>query len=148
MTSFTYLLSILFKSEDIGQIITLLINLVIGVLGGTSIIIMRLDKDLKNLSKIIIYIFRIIPSFCFCFGYNQLIRREDLFERDGRFKYEFNINSNSLDDILDVIYLVFALVDEKNILLLDYIGAECVYLAILFNFINHYRKYLYHFKFF
>ena len=115
MTSFTYLLSILFKSEDIGQIIVLLINLVIGVLGGTSIIIMRLNKDLKNLSKIIIYIFRIIPSFCFCFGYNQLIRREDLFTRDDRFKYEFNINSNSLDDIF---------------LLLDYIGADCVYLAI------------------
>jgi hypothetical protein len=81
----------MFISEDIGQIVTLLINLIMGVLAGTSIIIMRLNKDLKNISKIIIYIFRLIPSFCFCFGYNQLTRAIDLFNIDLKIKTKINL---------------------------------------------------------
>ena len=36
MISFTYLLSFIFHSEDNGQIFILLLNLIIGVLGGIS----------------------------------------------------------------------------------------------------------------
>ena len=124
MTSFTYLLSFLFKSEDIGQIVTLLINLVIGVLGGTSIIIMRLNEDLKDIAIIIIYIFRIIPSFCFCFGYNQLERTYDLFSIDKKLSPKINFISYYYP------YLSIAFNDEKDILLLKYVGADCVYLSV------------------
>ena len=123
MTSFTYLLSSIFQSEDIGQIVTLLINLIIGVLAGTSIIIMRLNEDLKDISKKIIYIFRLIPSFCFCFGYNQLTRVIDLFNIDLKKKTRINIGGEFSFFSLD-------LNDEEDILLLDYIGADCVYLAV------------------
>ena len=123
MISFTYLLSYMFISEDIGQIVTLLINLIMGVLAGTSIIIMRLNKDLKDISKIIIYIFRLIPSFCFCFGYNQLTRAIDLFNIDLKIKTKIN-----LIGVFSYFSLDFH--DEKDILLLDYIGADCVYLAV------------------
>ena len=123
MTSFTYLLSFLFKSEDIGQIVTLLINLIIGVLGGTSLIIMRLEEDLKDISKKIIYIFRIIPSFCFCFGYNQLTRIKDLFWVDSRFIARVKTSE-------ELSYFSIDTTDDKDILLLDYMGADCIYLSV------------------
>ena len=123
MTSFTYLLSSLFKSEDIGQILTLLINLIIGVLAGTSLIIMRINEDLKDLSKKIINIFRIIPSFCFCFGYNQLTRITDLFWADLRLK-------TRISNLEDLSSISLDTSDKKDILLLNYMGADCVYLAV------------------
>jgi ATP-binding cassette subfamily A (ABC1) protein 3 len=70
MVSFTYLFSFIFKSEDKGQTSILLINLLFGTLGGSAIIIMRLNDELVEKARVMAYIFRIIPSFCFCYGYN------------------------------------------------------------------------------
>ena len=122
MISFTYFLSFVFKSEDVGQIFILLINLVIGVLGGSSIILMRLNEDLKELSKKIINIFRLIPSFCFCYGFNQLTRITELFSIDMRIKINFNSS--------DIFSLSFEFGEKKDILKIDYIGADCIYLSI------------------
>ena len=120
MISFTYLLSFIFHSEDNGQIFILLLNLIIGVLGGISLILMRLNEDLIDISKIIIHIFRFIPSFCFCFGYNQLFRLKDLFNVDGNYKISINFNN---------IFFWFSEKEKKNILSLDYVGTDCIYLA-------------------
>ena len=89
MVSFTYLFSFIFKSEDKGQTVVLLLNLIIGALGGSAIIIMRLKEDLIKYANQIINILRIIPSFCFCFGINQLIRRNDLFMVDLKKKKKY-----------------------------------------------------------
>ena len=123
MISFTYIFNFIFKSEDHGQIVILLINLVIGVLGGTSIILMRLNEDLKKLSIKIIYFLRIIPSFCFCYGYNQLMRKKDLYDIDSKIKLNLSLYSY---------YFLFESepIDDKEILKLDYIGTDCIYLAV------------------
>ena len=115
MVSFTYLFSFIFKSEDKGQTVVLLINLIIGALGGSAIMIMRLKDDLILYSKPIIYIFRLIPSFCFCFGYNQLMSRNELFTVDLIQKY---------DEDKKVSYI------DRDILKLEYMGYDCIYLAI------------------
>ena len=117
MVSFTYLFSFIFKSEDKGQMVVLLVNLIIGVLGGNAIIIMRLKEDLVKYAKIIIYIFRIIPSFCFCYGYNQLIRRNQIF-------------------IVDIFiekglyYSIYSQFNPKDILKVKYIVTDFIYLAV------------------
>ena len=73
MVSFTYLFSFIFKSEDKGQTSVLLINLLIGALGGSAILIMRLNDELVNKARVLAFIFRVIPSFCFSYGYNLLL---------------------------------------------------------------------------
>ena len=114
MVSFTYFFSFIFKSEDKGQTVVLLINLIIGALGGSAVIIMRLREELVKYAQNIIYIFRIIPSFCFCYGYNQLIRRNELFLVDLKVKQLPLTTKNHSSDILK----------------LKYMGADCVYLAV------------------
>ena len=78
MVSFTYIFSFIFKSEDKGQTCVLLINLLIGTLGGTAVLIMRLDNELTEKGRIMAYIFRIIPSFSFCYAYNLLLYEDNL----------------------------------------------------------------------
>ena len=116
MISFTYLFSFIFKSEEKGQISVLLIYLIFGVLGGNAIIILRLYKDLIKYAEPIIYILRIIPSFCFCYGFNQLIRRNELFRVDNLDEDEKMLPDLSFND--------------KDILELKYMGYDCVYLAV------------------
>ena len=116
MISFTYLFSFIFKTESKGQTIVLLINLIIGALGGSAIIIMRLKEDLIKYAKPIIHIFRLIPSFCFCFGFNELMRRKELFIIDLKLKGIFTSK-----------YTTFNL---KDILKIDYMGSDCIYLAV------------------
>ena len=116
MVSFTYLFSFIFKSEDKGQTVVLLLNLIIGALGGSAIIIMRLKDDLIKYAKTIIYIFRLVPSFCFCFGYNQLMRRNELFYLEWKEKLAWITR--------------FTKFNPKDILKLKYFGGDCLYLAI------------------
>ena len=116
MVSFTYLFSFFFKKEDIGQTVVLLVNLIIGALGGSAIIIMRLREELIKYAKPIIYIFRLIPSFCFCYGYNQLMKRMELFTVDKKDGLSFLIPLKSFN--------------KNDILKLKYVGCDLVYLAI------------------
>ena len=113
IASFTYLFSFIFKAEDIGQTVVLLINLIIGALGGSAIIIIRLKEDLVKYAKVIIYIFRIIPSFCFCYGYNQLMKRKELIKFDllleGKI-YKSIFEKFNEKEILDLKYLRYDLI--------------------------------------
>ena len=78
MVSFTYLFSFIFNSEDKGQTAVLLINLLFGTLGGSAMLVMKLNYDLLEKAEILSYIFRIVPSFCFSYGYNVLLNEETL----------------------------------------------------------------------
>ena len=117
MVSFTYLFSFIFKSEDKGQTSVLLINLLIGALGGSAILIMRLNDELVNKARVLAFIFRVIPSFCFSYGYNLLLNEENLEYEDYYFY-----------DILDLEYITS-----------DFIFLACesiLYLLILIFFEN------------
>ena len=75
MVAFTYIIGCLVKREVTGQVLVILINLVFGAIGGTSVFIMRNYLDLVDIAILLAKIFRIIPSFCFCYGYNMLVER-------------------------------------------------------------------------
>jgi len=88
MVSFTYLFSFIFKSEEKAQTAVLLINLLVGALGGCSILIMRMNETLYKKARTLSYIFKIIPSFCFCYGYNVLLNEENL-KNENILDFEF-----------------------------------------------------------
>jgi hypothetical protein len=92
MLSFTYCTSYFINNEGHGQTITLLINLLFGTLGSSAILILRTNEDAKNLGKVLSYFFRIVPSFCLSYGYNELISKDLLFSIDNHLE---KINSNS-----------------------------------------------------
>ena len=118
MISFTYFLSYFIDNEGHGQTITLLINLLFGTLGSSAIMILRTNEDAKNLGKILSYFFRIVPSFCLSYGYNELISKDLLFSIDNHLD---KINSNS-DYIInyvkdDIIFLVLEIIVYTTLLI-------------------------------
>ena len=82
LISFTYVVSYFIEHEGWGQVIILLINLIFGALGGSAIFIFRINKSAKYLGIALSYIFRLVPSFCICYGYNQLISKNALLAID------------------------------------------------------------------
>ena len=82
MVGFTYIIGSIVKREGTGQALVILINLVIGAVGGTAVFIMRMYENLVYIAKPLANAFRIIPSFCFCYGYNTLLNRYLIFATD------------------------------------------------------------------
>jgi ATP-binding cassette subfamily A (ABC1) protein 3 len=95
MISFTYCVSYFIEKEGQGQTIALLINLLFGTLGSSAILILRTNEDAKNIGKILSIFFRIIPSFCMSYGYNELISKNSLYVID-----------NHIDEINNQDYIV------------------------------------------
>ena len=91
LISFTYFVSYFFNSQGVGQTCILIINLIFGALGGSAVLIMRTNQQMKKLGICLSYIFRFIPSFCISYGYNQLISKKLLFAIDY---YKKDINDN------------------------------------------------------
>ena len=73
MVAFTYIIGSLVNNEGTGQVLVILINLLFGSIGGTAVFIMRMYQKLMDTAILLAKIFRIIPSFCFCYGYNTLL---------------------------------------------------------------------------
>jgi ATP-binding cassette, subfamily A (ABC1), member 3 len=115
MTSFTYMFSVFFKTEAAAQNAVILVNFLFGALGGTVIIILRIFEDLVPIGKAIAYILRVVPSFAFAYGYNQLFAAQLLFYVD-----------------YPVSFVAMALEPEKNIIKSEYVGADLIYLAFEF----------------
>ena len=116
MVSFTYFLSFFFKTESNGQNICILINFLFGSLGGVILIILRTYEKTEKYAKIIAYVLRIIPSFCFCYGYNQLLNEYNLFYMDYYLlKGELYFFNNH---------------KEKELLNLKYIGMDLLFLGV------------------
>lgn len=82
MVSFTYLISFMFKFESTAQNFVILINFFFGALGGTIIMVLRFIEDTVSVGKSLAFIFRLIPSFSFSYGYNQLLSIKLLYSID------------------------------------------------------------------
>ena len=82
LISFTYVISYFLETEGTGQITILLLNLFFGSLCGSAVLILRTNKNLKYLGIFLSYLFRLVPSFCICYGYNELISKKILFAID------------------------------------------------------------------
>ena len=96
MVAFTYIIGSLVKREGTGQVLVILINLALGAVGGTAIFIMRLYQKLMDTAIPLAKVFRIIPSFCFCYGYNTLLDRFFLFAADLKNELEGIISWDGL----------------------------------------------------
>ena len=67
------MISYFINSEGAGQTTVLLINLIFGALAGSAVLLLRTNETMKKLGIALSYIFRFIPCFCICYGYNQLM---------------------------------------------------------------------------
>ena len=130
MLSFTYCTSYFINNEGHGQTITLLINLLFGTLGSSAILILRTNEDAKNLGKVLSYFFRIVPSFCLSYGYNELISKDLLFSIDNHLD-KINTNSNFIINYIkdDIIFLVIGIFAYTVLLVIlekkDYLMWKC-----------------------
>lgn len=116
--------SFIFKTESTSQNFTILFNFVIGALGGTVIFVLRLLEDLIDIGKAIAWVLRVIPSFAFSYGYQQLLGQVQLLYVDNRdnlgsllFGFKFDILSTNYFGS-DLIYLGAVLVVSILILFL------------------------------
>ena len=75
MVSSTYILSFIFQKQETAQNIVILMNFVIGALGSVVILLLRGMNNTFENAKILEYIFAIMPSFCFNFGYDLLLNK-------------------------------------------------------------------------
>ena len=76
---------------------------------------MRIYDKLIKYANRLSYFLRIIPSFCFCYGYSQLLRREQLYILDKNIENKDLVITNK--DI------------DKNIISTKHLGADFIYLA-------------------
>jgi hypothetical protein len=126
MVSFTYLSSFIFRKEGTGQTMVIIINLIIGALGGTAVFIMRIYEKLVKYAKPIANVFRIIPSFCFCYGYNCLLNRYFIYATD--FQIEFNEENFEIN--WSTAYWMVLTREKNDILKMKYLGSDFIYLAV------------------
>ena len=75
MVSMTYILSFLFSTESGAQNGIILLNFLLGALGSTVILLLRMLDNVKDIGKIIQYIISLLPSFCFNFGYSMILNK-------------------------------------------------------------------------
>ena len=87
MITITYFLSFFFQSEAIAQNFIILFNLVLGSLGSTVVILLRVLEKTTDTAKVAAYIFRIIPSFSFGYGYNLLLNGKLILFMDYSIEY-------------------------------------------------------------
>ena len=73
MVSFTYLLSFAFSTEAAAQNGVILINFLFGALGSSVVLMFRSLDSMVNVGKGLAFAFRLVPSFAFGYGFNQLL---------------------------------------------------------------------------
>ena len=110
MVSFTYLFSFIFHAESSGQNAVILVNFIAGALAGSVILVLRIFENLMKYGKVLQFIFRIIPSFCFCYGYNELLSMWSLYYVD----YPDDFTEHK----------------ESEMITLKYVGSDCLFLAV------------------
>ena len=90
MVSSTYILSFCFDKESSAQNIVILLNFLIGALGSTVILMLRgLDSAAHTVGKVLEYIFALMPSFCFNFGYDLLLNKILIYVIDYEYTWMF-----------------------------------------------------------
>jgi ABC-type multidrug transport system ATPase subunit len=104
----------MFKTESTSQNFTILFNFLIGALGGTVVFVLRVLEDLVDIGKGIAWILRVIPSFAFSYGYQQLLGQVQLLYIDNKDNLAALIMGNKFD-----------------ILSTNYFGSDLIYLGVV-----------------
>jgi len=106
MISCTYILSFCFDKESSAQNGIILLNFLVGALGSTVILMFRGLDNIHKVGKFLEYIFALLPSFCFDFGYDLLLNRIIVYIIDYEFEWMFFTNK----DIIKRFNLLLALI--------------------------------------
>ena len=107
MISSTYMLSFFFSKESSAQNYIILLNFLIGALGSSVILMLRgLETQARNVGKFLEYIFAIVPSFCFNFGYDLLLNKIIIYVIDYEYTWMFFTDK----DLLKKFNLLFAVI--------------------------------------
>ena len=134
MVSFTYILSFIFQNESTAQNIVILINFVIGALGSVVVLLLRGMDNTYEDAKILEYIFAILPSFCFNFGYDLLLNKLIIYIIDYPEKWMFFKDDEVIKNFNFLLSMVIYLALEIFIYTVILFIIEC----------NSYRYYIRH----
>ena len=124
MVAFTYIIGCLVRREGTGQVLVIVINLVLGAIGGTAVFIMRMYDKLIYIAIPLAKVLRIIPSFCFCYGYNFLVDRYYIFAAD------LSMEMKGIIPFGTAYLVVLRTKSPKDVLEMKYVGSDFVYLAV------------------
>ena len=122
MISLSYLISFFFSNEASAQITIIFINIIFGILGLLIVLAFRFIDSLKLCSKILEYIFSLVPIFCFNYSYNYL------FNYMIKSEYDFKKDWISFEDKSDIINIKFNLI---FLMIIYGLGEFVIYFIIL-----------------
>ena len=122
MISLSHLISFLFSNEISAQIAMIFINIIFGILGLLIVLSFRFIDSLKLCSKILEYIFSLVPMFCFNYSYNYL------FNYMKKSEYDFKKDWISFEDMNEIINIKFNLI---FLLVIYGLGEFIIYYIIL-----------------
>ena len=129
MVSCTYVLSLFFYKEAYAQNFTILLNFLIGAIGSITILMFRGLEKVKRTGKILEYIFCILPSFCFDFGYDLLLNTMNIFLIDYKDNWMFLTDADLLKKInLLLLVILFLVIDFIIYTFLLYISEKFTYI--------------------
>ena len=112
MVSCTYILSFCFDKESSAQNGIILLNFLIGALGSTFVLMFRGLDSMRNVGKFLEYIFALLPSFCFDFGYDLLLNKILIYIIDYEFEWMFFTNKDLIKRFNLLLALVIYLILE------------------------------------
>ena len=128
MVSCTYVLSLFFYKEAYAQNFTILLNFLIGAIGSITILMFRGLENMKKTGKVLEYIFSILPSFCFDFGYDLLLNRMNIFLIDYKNNWMFLTDADLLKKKnLLLIIIIYFVIDFIIYTFLLYISEKFTY---------------------
>ena len=112
MISSTYLLSFCFEKESSAQNGIILLNFLIGALGSSVVLMFRGLDSMHKVGKLLQYIFSLLPSFCFDFGYDFLLNKILILLIDYEYTWMFLTDEDMIKKFNLLLALIIYLVLE------------------------------------
>jgi ATP-binding cassette subfamily A (ABC1) protein 3 len=115
---FSYMLSFFFKSHSTAQIFVLIFSFITGSLMPTALYVMHIFESSRDAGKVLAWVFKIFPNFCFGWGVINVGSKENFaafFERTDPYN-SFDVNSAGgcmlLMGIMTVVYFAVVVLLE------------------------------------
>ena len=112
MFSSTYNLSFLFEKESTAHNGIILLKFLLGALGSVVVLMFRGLDNMHNVGKLLQYIFSLLPSFCFDFGYDLLLNKIIIYIIDYEYTWMFLTDKDLIKKFNLLLALIFYLILE------------------------------------
>ena len=128
MVASTYILSFFFDRESSAQNGVILLNFLVGALGNTIVLMFRGLESMYKIGKVLEYIFAILPSFCFDFGYDLLLNRIIVYIIDYEYTWMFLKEKDMITKFNLLLAIIIYLIVESIVYpILLFIIEKCSY---------------------